>query len=92
MEFRITKGVYAGESPKEFRRVWRQTVANGVRSSKVQELSDGRSIAMNHHPMPDGGWLTTQEDITEYRQIEERLSHLAHYDALTDLPNRVLMV
>ena len=30
------------------------------------------------------------EDVTERRRSEERIAHLAHYDALTDLPNRVL--
>jgi len=29
-------------------------------------------------------------DITEHKQVEERIVHLAHYDALTDLPNRLL--
>jgi diguanylate cyclase (GGDEF)-like protein/PAS domain S-box-containing protein len=30
------------------------------------------------------------EDVTERRQANEKIAHLAHYDALTDLPNRVL--
>jgi diguanylate cyclase (GGDEF)-like protein/PAS domain S-box-containing protein len=30
------------------------------------------------------------EDVTERRLANERIAHLAHYDALTDLPNRVL--
>jgi diguanylate cyclase (GGDEF)-like protein len=40
--------------------------------------------------LPDGGWVATHEDITELRRSEARIKRLAHYDALTDLPNRVL--
>ncbi len=35
-------------------------------------------------------WLTLINDITERKLAEERLLHLAHYDVLTNLPNRVL--
>ncbi len=31
------------------------------------------------------------EDLTERRQSEARIAHMAHHDALTDLPNRVLL-
>ncbi|WP_431309568.1 bifunctional diguanylate cyclase/phosphodiesterase [Bradyrhizobium iriomotense] len=30
------------------------------------------------------------EDVTARRQADEKIAHMAHYDALTDLPNRVL--
>jgi diguanylate cyclase (GGDEF)-like protein len=30
------------------------------------------------------------EDVTERRRANEKIAHMAHYDALTDLPNRVL--
>jgi diguanylate cyclase (GGDEF)-like protein/PAS domain S-box-containing protein len=35
--------------------------------------------------------LGVVEDITEQKQAAARIAHLAHYDALTDLPNRVLL-
>jgi diguanylate cyclase (GGDEF)-like protein len=40
--------------------------------------------------MCNGGWLSTHEDITDRQRSEMRIAHMAHYDALTDLPNRVL--
>jgi diguanylate cyclase (GGDEF)-like protein len=61
-----------------------------VRNSMVVDTSDGRSIQIVNEPLTDGGWVATHEDITERRRIEERITHLAHYDALTDLPNRTL--
>ncbi|MGH6785161.1 MAG: diguanylate cyclase domain-containing protein, partial [Sphingomicrobium sp.] len=32
--------------------------------------------------------LAVIEDVTERKQAEERIAHMAHHDALTDLPNR----
>jgi diguanylate cyclase (GGDEF)-like protein len=66
-------------------------IVKGIRehTSDVLQTGDGRSVQISTRPVPDGGWVATHEDITERRLIEERIAHLAHYDALTDLPNRV---
>ena len=56
----------------------------------VVETRDGRSIQIVNEPLADGGWVATHEDITERRLAEDQIRHLAHYDALTNLPNRAL--
>ena len=40
--------------------------------------------------MPDGGWISTHEDITERCKSLEQIAFLAKHDPLTRLPNRVL--
>ena len=39
--------------------------------SYINELTDGRTIAVVHRPMPDGGWVATHEDITAARRRED---------------------
>jgi diguanylate cyclase (GGDEF)-like protein len=68
----------------------RRNVKLGKVTLNVVQNPDGRSIQIVNQPLEDGGWVTTLEDITERKHSDERITHLAHYDALTDLPNRVL--
>jgi diguanylate cyclase (GGDEF)-like protein len=49
----------------------------------------GRSLSWKFQPMAGGGAVVLLEDITERRNAEAKISHLARYDELTALPNRV---
>jgi len=48
-----------------------------------------RSLSWKFQPMVGGGAVVLLEDITERRDAEARITHLARYDELTALPNRV---
>jgi diguanylate cyclase (GGDEF)-like protein len=59
-------------------------------SDAVVELKNGRAIHVVIQPRANGGWVATHEDVTERRQAEAKIAHMARHDALTSLPNRVL--
>jgi diguanylate cyclase (GGDEF)-like protein len=48
-----------------------------------------RSLSWTFQPMTGGGTVVLVEDITERRNSEARISHLARFDELTALPNRL---
>jgi diguanylate cyclase (GGDEF)-like protein/PAS domain S-box-containing protein len=83
---RIDDGLFAGVSAKAY---LEERLAPVERETEtVHTLNDGRVISISQRPMPGGGWVTTHDDITELRRVEEENRHLAQHDTLTLLPNR----
>lgn len=67
-------------------------------SSERIPFVDGREhlleIVKVRIPHPDGGMrgaIGIAADVTERKEHEQQLEHIAHYDALTGVPNRVLL-
>jgi diguanylate cyclase (GGDEF)-like protein/PAS domain S-box-containing protein len=54
----------------------------------VSDYFGDRIMSIAHRPMPDGGWVSTFDDITESRASEARIAHMSRHDDLTGLPNR----
>ena len=53
------------------------------------DVARARALSWTFQPMAGGGTVMLVEDITERKNAEARISHLARYDELTELPNRV---
>ncbi|WKA26584.1 putative bifunctional diguanylate cyclase/phosphodiesterase [Bradyrhizobium roseum] len=62
-------------------RDWRHLKADG---SEIHVLTFGRRVAFDGYD----GYLVAAVDITERREAEARIAHMAHHDGLTNLPNR----
>ncbi len=91
VDLRFEAGSFPEMTAEEYLR-WRTNVAvSNEPTDSIVELRNGKTFKIRHRPMADGGWVATHEDITEQRRSEVKIEYMAHHDALTDLPNRVLL-
>ena len=89
LQERVAAGSYYGDAATHVEH--RMAAAHdSKRSDTIVELKNGRAIHVVRQPLKAGGWLATHEDVTERRQMEAKMAHMARHDALTSLPNRVL--
>ncbi len=77
-------------APEAYMQTMELQFVNTDMSESTVQLPNGKEIAIRRQRLPNGGWLTAHDDITARRHAEAKIAHLAHHDALTDLPNRVL--
>ena len=90
LDMRVANGMHTIDGPDAYVRRHREHLGDdGV---EMEQLRDGRHIVLTHCNMPDGGWITTHEDVTDRQRAIARIAHMAHHDALTNLANRTLFI
>jgi methyl-accepting chemotaxis protein len=60
---RVQAGTFAGDVDRYINDVLEE-MRGGKPIDKVMEMGDGRIFAISNRPMPDGGWVSTHQDVT----------------------------
>ena len=90
LKYRAAAGTFDGDSEDYIARLM-ENILEGKSFNDTVKLGDGRIISVTSKPIADGGWLAIHEDITERQRADEQIAHMARHDALTDLPNRIML-
>ena len=87
VERRVAAGT-ATQSGETFLKSGRRILAGATFRTWRSDFKNGRAVQVRHQPTPDGGWVSTHEDITEYRDplivASERISLQALIDGVRD--------
>jgi len=86
---RKASGEFAGDPEAYFAQLIAK-IREGKSNSTVLEVSARCTVRVIDHPMQGGGWVTTLEDLSEWREAQAQIAHMARHDVLTNLPNRRL--
>ncbi len=88
---RIAANSIVGDDPEAYFAERSSGVDRHAVFTDVVRLNTGETVSINHHPLPDGGWVATHKDITDFSRLQDELAYRAYHDALTGLPNRHML-
>ncbi|SEK44071.1 PAS domain S-box-containing protein/diguanylate cyclase (GGDEF) domain-containing protein [Atopomonas hussainii] len=69
---------------------WEGQLWNRSKDGQVRLLRVSISRILGDHGLPKH-YVAVYTDLSQLQQAQSQLQHLSHYDALTDLPNRLLL-
>ena len=70
IQHRKDTGLFKGEVETYCAKIMDE-VKQGKSMEHHVQASDGRTVLAKNQPMPDGGWVSTHEDVTEQRSAEQ---------------------
>ena len=76
LDHRKETGFLTGD-PEKYCQEILASIAGGKITHWTVNASDGRIVHVINHPMPDGGWVATHEDVTEQRQLLKERDDIA---------------
>lgn len=89
----------SGQHSDEYYQTMWETISRGESWNRetIEQAKNGDlyTVSQTITPMRDEGgeianFIAVYEDITEQKQAQKRIEYMAHFDALTGLPNRTL--
>lgn len=91
IRFNACRGDYGPGDPEQ-QVLERVALARQFKPHRIERtLPNGTVLDIRGTPLPSGGFVTLYVDVTDNKRHEFELERQAHFDALTGLPNRVLM-
>jgi len=76
LKHRAEIGNFKGD-PDKYIAAIQERVAQQKASVHTMQLEDGRTISIAEQPLPDGSWVATHEDITQWQILEHQRADLA---------------
>ena len=70
LQHRNDTGLFTGDVDTYCRGIL-ESVRQAQHEPHFIPLGDGRTVLAKNHPLASGGWLSTHEDVTEQRRVEE---------------------
>ncbi len=77
-------------SEDEFIDLFQSRMSSTCASDLSLRTNTGTFYEFRFHPTVHGGSVVSMEDVTDKRKAAARIERLAHFDELTDLPNRAM--
>ncbi len=74
IDLRYQAGSLPAMSSGDFYALRNSVLAANAAADSIVKQTNGRTFAIHHRPMPNGGWIATHSDITEREELHSQLT------------------